>query len=235
MSSDPPRPVRHLKSQPEQTPERGSGRRHWTQRRGEARRTQLVEAAVTLLKTHDIDAWSLERVASEAGIPLSSVYHFYPDKLALLMAVANYYGEDLAVTLRKPYRLASENTWRDLLERFLQRAVSWYAATPGAGRLLIGGKTPPEVKLADRQHDLVLGSLLEEVFGRYFVLPQLAERTDIFFHAIEIADLFLQLSMIRFHQITPAMVRHGGIACAAYLGEFLPSFLPPAVPRGGSG
>jgi AcrR family transcriptional regulator len=201
-------------------------RRKWTQRRGAARRTQLIEAAVALLHTRELDEFSLELVARQAGIPLTSIYHFYPDKLALMMAVTGHYNEQLAGVLAKPYRLTSDSTWEDLWTAIVRRVIRWLKATPGAGRLLISGKMPPEVKLADRTYDRVHGALVESIIARHFELPALTERTTIFYHAVEITDLLLQLSMIRSQRITPRMVNHALIASQAYLREFLPKRLP---------
>jgi AcrR family transcriptional regulator len=200
--------------------------RKWTQRRGEARRVQLIEAAVKLLHVRTLDEFSLELVARQADIPLTSIYHFYPDKLALMVAVAAHYNEQVAELLVKPYRLSSDATWEDLWTAMVRRVIRWYAATPGAGKLLIGGKAPPEVKLVDRKHDRILGALIEDIAARYFELPAVPDRTTVFYHAVEITDLLLQLSMIRSQRVTPLMVDHALIASKAYLREFLPKKLP---------
>jgi hypothetical protein len=82
--------------------------------------------------------------------------------------------------------------------------------------------------LRTASHDREIGSLLEAAIARHFVLPEFAERSDVFYHAVEIVDVLLQVSVIRFGRITPTMVRHARIGSVAYLREFLPSVLPRA-------
>jgi AcrR family transcriptional regulator len=201
-------------------------RTQWTQRRGELRRLQLVDAASELLERYEIDEISLQLVAQHAGIPVASAYHFYPDKTALFIATAKRYSEDFGTILERPYRLARTASWEDVLRIAIDRAVRYYKAHPATGRLLIDGKAPAEIKLADRMNDRSLGALLETVLDRYFVLPRFAERATVFFHAVEIVDLMFLLSMIRSKRITPRMVVHARTACFAYLREFLPATLP---------
>ena len=130
--------------------------------------------------------------------------------------------------MTRPLPAAQIRCWEDVIERLIDRAVRYYKENPAARRLLIDGKTPSEIKLADRVHDRALGSLLETAVARHFVLPDFPERSDVFYYAVEIVDVLLQLSVIRYGRITRAMVRHVKIAGVAYLREFLSSALPKA-------
>ncbi len=196
------------------------------QKRGEERRRQLIDAAARLLAQRDIDEISLNDVASEARIPLTSTYHFYGDLHSLLAALAARYGEEFVQLLRRPLPAAKISTWQGLLQLMVARAVRYYDANPGARKLLIDGKVPADIKLADRVHDRVLGALLEATLDQHFELPEFPERQQVCYHVVEIADLMMQLSVIQSHRITPAMVRHAHLACVGYLRAFLPEKLP---------
>jgi AcrR family transcriptional regulator len=199
-----------------------------TQKRGEERRQRLLDSAASLLAKREIAEISLEDIARKADIPVTSAYHFYPDKYRLLAALAARYGEAFEQIVVKPLPAAQIKRWEDVIERLIDRAVRYYKDNPAARKLLIDGKSPSEIKLADRIHDSAIGSLLEAAVARYFVLPEFPERSDVFYHAVEIVDVLLQVSVIRFGRITPAMVRHARIGSVAYLKEFLPSTLPKA-------
>lgn len=197
-----------------------------TQRRGELRRRQLIEAARELLVEREIDGISLEDIARRADIPVASAYHFYPTKLAVFAATATQLGSEIAAELRRPLPAARIRRWEDVLTMSIDRAVRYYARNPATGRLLIDPKSPAEIKLADRMNDRSLGILLEEMIGRHFVLPAIRDRARVFFHAVEIVDLMFLLSMIQEGRITRDMVAHARIAGIAYLREFLPRTLP---------
>jgi AcrR family transcriptional regulator len=212
-----------------QSPRRQVARRErepHTQKRGEERRRQLIDAAAQLLQEREIDEISLNDVAAEAGIPITSTYHFYGDLHSLLAALAVRYGEEFVRLLQRPLPAAKISKWQDVLELMIARSVRYYGANPGARKLLIDGKVPADIKFADRLHDRVLGALVESTLARYFELPEFPERTRVFYHGVEIVDLMLQLSVIESRRITSAMTRHAHLACIGYLRAFLPEKLP---------
>lgn len=198
----------------------------WTQRRGQLRREQLMDAVCELLKDGEIEDISLEHAARTAKIPVASAYHFYKDRDALFAAVAARFSDKFIAILRNPYPKTRVGGWQDLVLASIHRVVRYYAVQPAARKLLIDGKTPAEIKLADRLRDRSIGTLIEALLQEHFELPEFSERSMVFFHAVEIVDLILQLSMIQWRKITPPMERHAGIACLAYLREFLPAKLP---------
>jgi AcrR family transcriptional regulator len=208
-----------------------AGRRSgWTQRRGEVRREQLMDAACALLERQEIEEISLEDIASRAGVPVASAYHFYRDRNALFGAVVMRYGEHFTELLRRPLPAAKIHGWQDIMALSIHRAVRYYAANPAARKLLIDGKTPPHLKLLDRATDRSLGALMEEQIAARFELPELPERQAVFFHAVEIVDLMLQISVIQWRKITPRMEEHARIASVAYLEQFIPKQLPRREP-----
>jgi hypothetical protein len=94
---------------------------------------------------------------------------------------------------------------------------SVYASNPPARQLLIGGKTPPEVKQADRINDRTVADAMHRSFARYFDIPDTDEIRNAFYYFIEITDLMFTLSIIEFGEITPAMLTEAKRAGVAYL------------------
>ena len=56
-------------------------------RRGMKSRELVLDAAERVMAEHGFEAATLARVVEEAGIPLSSVYHYYGSKDGILLAV----------------------------------------------------------------------------------------------------------------------------------------------------
>ena len=121
-----------------------------TQKRGEERRQRLLDSAASLLARREIAEISLEDIARNADIPVTSAYHFYPDKHRLLTALAARYGEAFEQIVVKPLPAAQIGRWEDVIERLIDRAVRYYRDNPAARKLLIDGKSPSDIKLADR-------------------------------------------------------------------------------------
>jgi hypothetical protein len=105
--------------------------------------------------------------------------------------------------------------------------VGIYKAQPAYAQLIIGSKAPPEIKLADRDSDAAIGKLFEEIISQHFEYSPFPNHDEVFFHAVEIVDLFLSLSVIKYGEITEAMMAEAEIAAIAYLREYMPARLSP--------
>ena len=195
-----------------------------TQERGRARRTALVEASRRLLQAREIEEISLTDVADEAGIPKSSAYHFFGQVTEVYEAAASVMEAELydhmAAVDTRPCR-----DWRQVVTRFVRHGVSFFNGNRDAMQLLIGPRTPSAIKLKDRQADFAIAELLRDRIARRSQLPELADTPELFFRAIEIADLFFGLSVIRHGHITEEFDSEAGRAACAYLSIYLPAVL----------
>jgi AcrR family transcriptional regulator len=111
-------------------------------RRGVKSRELVLDAAERVMAEHGFEAETLARVVEEAGIPMSSVYHYFGPKDGILLAVmergADCFFADLPDVGRRPGRP----------EQHLARVVSAAARTlqrhPGFLRLLIVFAAQPQ-------------------------------------------------------------------------------------------
>jgi len=200
-------------------------RRSVPRKRGLARRSRLEESARELLKDHELDTLSLGDVARHAGVPVSSAYHFYDDIRDLYAALLAKIQEEALELHRKPLP-GVPRTWPEVVGKFARAGVRFFHADPAAARLMVGPKTPADLKLRDRANDIALGRLMEEQISRHFVLPPIPSRSRIFFRAVEIADLMFSLSMVEYGRITREYTDEAIRAMVAYLGSYFPAELP---------
>ncbi|WBX86095.1 TetR/AcrR family transcriptional regulator [Sphingosinicella microcystinivorans] len=185
----------------------------------------LVDASRKLLRAREIDEISLADVADEAGIPKSSAYHFFSHVLEVYEAAASDMEAELQADL-DGLSVADCGDWRQAVTRFVSRGAAFFNANRDAMQLLIGPKSPSAIKLKDRQNDFAIAGQLRDKISGNFELPELADTPEIFFRAIEIADLFFGLSVIRHGHITDAFNDEAGRATCAYLSLYLPVVLP---------
>jgi hypothetical protein len=116
--------------------------------------------------------------------------------------------------------------WRDLSRIVEQRMLSIYEADAAARQLILAQHGLTEVTQADRQHDIELGHLMHELFARHFLLPAMPDDVDVFALAMELGDRVYARSVQLHDQITPRMAEEGMRVFDAYLGLYLPPFLP---------
>lgn len=203
----------------------GDGLARRTQERGRTRRAALIEAGRKLLRTREIDEIALTDIANEAGIPKSSAYHFFSQVLEVFEAAAI----DMEIELQSDLEQLSTDgskDWRQVATIFTGRGADFFNANRDAMQLLIGPKSPSAIKLKDRQNDFAIAGQLKDQISGHFELPELADTPEIFFRAIEIADLFFGLSVIRHDHITEEFKGEAARATCAYLSLYLPVVLP---------
>lgn len=182
-------------------------------------------AARALLAEGGVAELSIYAVAERAGIPPSSVYHFFPNVPLLLQSLATQVHAAFREVLTLPVDHATLRSWHYLAAQLEQRMVDIYAADAAARQLILAQHGLSEVTQADQQHDLELGRLLRALFERHFVLPALPEEIDIFALAIELADRVYASSVQLHGQITSRWREEGLRVVIAYLGLYLPPWL----------
>src|SRR5271165_5296030 len=105
-------------------------------RRGVKSRERVLDAAERIMATRGFEAPTLARVVEEAGIPMSSVYHYFGSKEGILLAVmergADRFFADLPDLTRRPGDPAQEH-----LARTVSAATRTLEGHPDFLRLLI--------------------------------------------------------------------------------------------------
>jgi len=187
---------------------------------GRKRRQELVNAAYDLLCDEEIENISFRDIAKRAGVPEGSAYHFFANRFDVFAELANVLNDEFSRAHEKPVPLARRKTWNELAEYMVEIGARIYAKTPPARQLFIGGKTPLEVKQADRKTDRDVAAAMHRSFARYFDIADTAEMRDAFYYFIEITDLMFSLSIVEHGKITPAMLREAKRAGVAYLGTY---------------
>ena len=192
----------------------------------QARIDSILDAARGLLASEGVDNLSIYGVASRAQIPPSSVYHFFASVPALLQALTCDVHAAFRACLDAPVDVQQLQSWRDLSRLIEVRMLEIYSQDAAARQLILAQHGLSEVTQADRQHDLELGELMAELFDRYFELPRLPSDVDVFALAMELGDRVYARSVQLHGHITPRMAQEGMRVFDAYLGLYLPPFLP---------
>jgi AcrR family transcriptional regulator len=187
---------------------------------GRKRRQELLDAAYDLLCEKEIEDVSFRDIAKRAGVPEGSAYHFFANRFDVFAELAFALNEEFARAHEKPVPPARRKTRHELAEYMVDIGARIYAETPPARQLFIGGKTPLEVKQADRKNDRDVADAMHRSFARYFDIPDTDEMRDAFYYFIEITDLMFTLSIVEHGNISPAMLREAKRAGVAYLESY---------------
>jgi AcrR family transcriptional regulator len=186
----------------------------------------ILAAARELLAEQGVASLSIYSVAERAQIPPSSVYHFFASVPALLEGLTADIHGAFRACLQEPIEHERLRDWRDLSRLVEQRMLAIYAEDAAARQLILAQHGLAEVTQADRQHDIELGQLMQQLFDRHFPLPQLPDDVDVFALAMELGDRVYARSIQLHGEITPRMAEEGMRVFDAYLGFYLPPHLP---------
>jgi AcrR family transcriptional regulator len=199
--------------------------RSHVQQRGNERRNKLLVSAEKLLESIPVEQLSFRQISEHAEVPEGSAYHFFANKYDLLTALASDMAEHFSDIYRAPIPAGAIHSWHELADLFVERAAQMYSNNPAATQIWLGGRMPPQVKLADRIGDRAVSDVIHEIFDSYFILPELPRKRDVFFFYMELADVILSLSVIEHGEITPSMLEEAKRAGRGYLATYLPSVM----------
>ncbi|WP_132446611.1 TetR/AcrR family transcriptional regulator [Sulfitobacter indolifex] len=208
---------------------RRAGIREPQRQRGIARFQKLLDATeVILTKTPDSDI-SLAVVAEAAGVPLPSIYHFFPNKDAILVALAQRYHQALSTLAQKPLD-PPPGSWQEIIRRRQIGGVAYLNRHPAALRLFMGAGVSAEVRTLDLQGNASLSAIRSAEFRRWFdfsAVPDLEHRVGL---SIGIMDGIWAISWSQHRRITEDYLTESIRASTCYLRCFLPEILPAREP-----
>ena len=96
-----------------------------TQRRAVETCAAIVEAAARILETGDADALNTNRIAERAGVSIGTLYQYFPDKHAILVALIRREREGLLTELR-----AIRESGEGVLQQMVDASIRHQFARP---------------------------------------------------------------------------------------------------------
>jgi AcrR family transcriptional regulator len=130
---------------------------------GERRRRQLIRAASLVIEADGVDSMRMPRVAEVAECARSLVYHYFPTREDLFIAVIEHFYERLAERLDLDAQVAGMRSLPDRnAARPLLEALWDTVAELGAGGIILRGSPRIEAALNER-----LAEVAERFDGRW--------------------------------------------------------------------
>jgi AcrR family transcriptional regulator len=189
--------------QPLSPARRGARTARRPQARGVATRRRLLAAAERRFGAHGYEASSMQDIAEAAGVGVGTLYHHFPDKRALLLALIDDWGDR---------ELARERA-AGVAERYLgpdpRGAIRSDLARRAERLRRDGGFQLVLMQLADRDHDVRarLDRILQVGRERLRDLVALGQRRGVFRRAVDpLAAAFLVQNAV--HMTASALYVH---------------------------
>lgn len=181
-------------------------RREPVQQRSAARVERMLDVAATLLAEVGTEGLTTSAIAAGAGVSVGSLYQFFPDKHAVVQALARRSFERFSARLED----LDARDWRTAVDGVVDAYVAFARAEPGFLVLSFGG--PLGLRALDPSDDnnAVVARALGEVVDLDLPL-------DVLRLAVEIGEAVLSLAFRRDPQADPVLVAEAKTAVKAYL------------------
>jgi AcrR family transcriptional regulator len=132
------------------------------QKRGQLRVEAILDAAESVFGEIGVDAGTTNAIAERAGSSVGSLYHFFPNKTAILEALAARYAESMKSLLLQQLRI--DEPWvplRDLFTQMIEAFAAMDEVHPGylavcrATDSASGGKSPVSLQTEEHMQAMV--------------------------------------------------------------------------------
>jgi AcrR family transcriptional regulator len=122
---------------------------------------RILDATSALLGDTPADKITTAAIAEEAGVPIGSVYQYFPNKLAVLAELARRVMEQVDL---KTASLIAEDfgilPWDQAIDRAIDATMQGYAEQPGYLQLLLNIRPTPEFRIiTDESNERVAAML----------------------------------------------------------------------------
>jgi len=122
---------------------------------------RILDATAALLVDTSADKITTAAIAETAGVPIGSVYQYFPNKLAILAELARRVMEEVDL---KTASLIAEDfgvlPWDQAIDRAIDATIQGYAEQPGYLQLLLSIRPTPEFRaITDESNERVAAML----------------------------------------------------------------------------
>lgn len=133
------------------------------QARGRAKVEQIIVAAQQIIEDQSADALSSPAVAEMAGIPVASVYQFFPTRYAILNEIGRRQVEGLSTAMAPLFEENAISGWREGFERAIEIAANYIRGNKLATELFLRGPIIPEILNAHLEADDKVAEMITEI------------------------------------------------------------------------
>lgn len=145
-----------------------SPRRKPLQQRSLARSEQILEVTAALLEQVGFDALTTILIARGTGISVGTLYHYFPNKHAIMYAMAEQWLHEVERAL------AEIDGWQfatlrpeQFVDTLIERQLAVYKAQKGILHLVQAMFSVPELRALDERHDALVIQRMTAAFSRY--------------------------------------------------------------------
>jgi AcrR family transcriptional regulator len=146
------------------------------QARSRERLRRVLDAADTVLATEGASAFTTTRIAEVAGVPVGSVYHYFPDKAAIVESLAVNYWNEFADLVGAAAEADERAPLDDPAGAVLEALAAGFRARPGFRALWYGGLRTERIRDVTRPTREAIAASTERILAVHWPRAEAGQR-----------------------------------------------------------
>lgn len=211
-----------MTAEPTSSRPRAVMRREPVQRRSAARVSSILDACAALLDEFDYDDLTTSKIAERAGVPIGSLYQYFPDKRAVVQALTMRNLEAFSEEVERIFTGTGVPTvWREAVDRVLDAYLLMLDEVPGFGRIRFGDVVDTHLLDPEDDNDAVIAQKLSELFAKSYRVPNSEDLRLAFWMVVEVADALIKLAL----RVSPRQREVALTTCREVIGRILDQYM----------
>ena len=139
-----------------------AGRAIPKQERSRERVATILAATARLLAKSGFDALNTRQIAAAAKLPPGLLYHYFPNKGAIVMRLAEQNVQPLRQELAQMLSEAKATSWREAIRRLIGKLSAAYRAEPAATAILQALQSDPGLRQFNEEMNAEFAQIIAE-------------------------------------------------------------------------
>ena len=134
------------------------------QQRAQQRRDEILAVTAQLLEDIGLDDLTTIKVAKSLGISVGTLYHYFPNKHAILYSLAEHWLGEMDAALQRLGEPPTSQSLRQFVDQSINQLLKVYTDQSGLLPLVQAMFGIPELKELDERHDMLVIDFMSAQF-----------------------------------------------------------------------
>lgn len=190
------------------------------QARGQATVESILDATSNLIAEIGHEAVNTNLIASAAGVNIATLYQYFSNKQAILLALFERQTNERVETLKKLFGgIGSERPWRETVETALDMVADMRMAQRGAAGIRLAIRASPELMEHDRRANKAAAAVMADSLVRVAGLTK-EHATTVAIIGMEIGTSLMDVWSLEYGPGDRSLVDEAKVALVAYLSVY---------------
>lgn len=193
------------------------------QARSTARLTALLDAAAAAVAELGFERLTTAMVAERAGASIGTVYRYFPDRIAVLQALAGRNLERVLASIETSVGTRSLTTWHEAVDAIFDAYVEAFRTEPGFASLRTGDVIDLRPAATAATFNSEIAGTIVALLSERFSIENSEKTVFAFENAIEVMDSLVARAFARSATGDAAFLARGRSLVGSILDEALPA------------